>query len=175
MVSIICAVAANGVIGRDHRLPWRLPADLKRFKALTMGHPIIMGRKTFESLGTPLPGRTNIVVTRQEGLVVPPPLAAATHQPGFKACGALTAPSLAAALELAADDPDVFVIGGATVYAEALGLADRIYLTEIRQPFVGDTYMPIIDRTAWRETAREDHPADAETPFAYSFVTLEKR
>lgn len=160
MLSIICAVAANDVIGRQNRLPWVLPADLKRFKQLTMGHPIIMGRKTFESLGTPLPGRTNIVVTRQ---------------PGLKVCGALTAGSLEQALALAGDAPEAFVIGGAALYTEALPVANRLYLTEIHQPFEGDTVMPAMDRAAWRETAREDHPAGPDAPFAYSFVTLEKR
>ncbi len=160
MISIICAIAANGVIGHQNRLPWRLLADLKRFKALTLGHVVIMGRKTYESLGKPLPGRTNLIVTRQ---------------PAFKACGALTAGSLDDALRLCASDPEAFVIGGATLYAEALPLADRIYLTEIHQEIAGDTVMPAIDRTAWREVSREDHGPDAEAPFAYSFVTLEKR
>lgn len=156
-ISIICAVAANGVIGIDNRLPWTLPADLQRFKALTMGHPIVMGRNTYESIGKPLPGRTNIVVTRQ---------------PGLKICGALTAGSLEQALALAANAPEVFVIGGANLYAQALPLADRIYLTEIHQDFDGDARMPAVDRTRWRETAREDHPADGSSP-AYSFVTLQ--
>ena len=159
-MSIICAVAANGVIGQGNRLPWRLPADLTRFKQLTMGHPIIMGRKTYESLGKPLPGRTNIVVTRQ---------------PAFKACGALTAPSLEAALRLAEAETEIFVIGGASMYAQALPLADRIYWTEVHQDFAGDTVMPAFDRAAWREIAREDHGPGADAPFAYSFVMLEKR
>ena len=160
MVSIICAVAANGVIGHQNRLPWMLPADLKRFKALTLGHGVIMGRKTFESLGTPLPGRTNIVVTRR---------------PGLKVCGALTAGSLEQALALAAEDAEAFVIGGAALYTQALPVADRLYVTEIHQAFDGDTVMPAMDRSAWREVSREDHGPDPDAPFAYSFVMLEKR
>lgn len=160
MVSVICAVASNGVIGKEKRLPWHLPADLKRFKALTMGRAVIMGRKTYESLGRPLPGRTNLVVTRQ---------------PGYRAEGCRVAGSLEQALALTQDNPEVFVIGGAMLYAQALPRADRIYLTEIHQAFDGDTRMPALDRSAWRETAREDHPANADTPFAYSFAILDRR
>lgn len=159
-LSVICAVAANGVIGRDNRLPWRLPADLKRFKALTRGHAIIMGRKTHESLGRPLPGRTNIVITRQ---------------PGYRAEGCRVAGSLEQALALATDDSEVFVIGGAMLYAQALPQANRIYLTRVHQEIPGDTRMPAWDEAAWRETAREDHEPDAANPYRYSFMTLEKR
>lgn len=159
-VSLICAVARNGVIGTDNHLPWRLPADLRRFKQLTMGHSIIMGRKTYESIGNALPERTNIVVSRQ---------------PGYRASGCQVAPSLEQALAMARGEEEIFVIGGATLYAQALPLADRIHLTRIDQEFTGDTRMPAIDRLAWQETAREDHPADGANPYAYSFVTLEKR
>ena len=158
-VALVCAVAENGVIGRANRLPWRLPADLKRFKALTMGHPVIMGRRTYESIGKPLPGRTNIVVTRQSG---------------YRAEGCLVAGSLEQALALCRRDETAFVIGGAMLYAEALPAATRIYLTEIRQAVEGDTLFPEFDRTRWRETIREDHPAEAGSPLPYSFVTLER-
>lgn len=159
-VSLIVAVAANGVIGRDNRLPWRLPADLKRFKTLTMGHPIIMGRKTHESLGRPLPGRTNIVVTTQ---------------PNYEAPGCQVAHSLEQALAFCQSDDEVFVIGGASLYQQALERADKIYLTEIHQEFEGDVRFPQLDRTTWQETSRTKVPASAESPLAYSFVTLEKR
>ncbi len=157
-VSIIVAVSQNGVIGKDNKLPWRLPADLKRFKALTLGHPIIMGRKTFESIGKPLPGRINIIIT---------------HQMGYKACGALTAPSLKDAILLCGDEEEVFVIGGATVYEQALPLADRIYLTLIHQDFEGDAFFRW-ENWAWRETAREDFDPDSKNPYRYSFLTFEK-
>lgn len=159
-VSLIVAMAANGVIGRGNRLPWKLPADLARFKRLTMGHPIIMGRKTYESLGKPLPGRTNIVVSRQ---------------PDFHAEGCLVAHSLEEALARSKGDEEVFVIGGAQLFEQALKVATRMYLTEIHEAFPGDVHFPPLDRSQWHEVSREETPADAERPFAYSFVTLEKR
>ena len=160
MISLICAVSRNGVIGLGGRLPWKLPNDLKRFKALTMGHPVIMGRKTFESLRKPLPGRTNIVVT---------------HQSGYRADGCQVVGSIEEALQACQQEPEVFVIGGANVYAQALPLAHRIYLTEVHAHVQGDTRMPAFDRAAWRETVREDHPADPSHPYPYSFLTLEKQ
>lgn len=158
-LSVICAVAANGVIGAHNQLPWRLPADLTRFKALTMGHHIVMGRKTYESLGRPLPGRVNVIVTRQ---------------PGYRAEGCVTAGSLDDALAHCRGDEEVFVIGGATLFTDALGRADRIYLTRLHHDFPGDTVMPAWDAAAWRETAREDHAAGADAPCAYSFITLDR-
>ena len=158
-ISLIAAVSRNGVIGHKGSIPWRLPADLKRFKQLTMGHPIVMGRKTFESLGKPLPGWTNIIVTRQ---------------PDFKACGALVARSLEEALRLCEGAEEVFVVGGASIYRQAIPLADRIYLTEIHQEFEGDTFFPF-DRSAWKEAAREDPAPDGDHPCSYSFVTLTRR
>jgi dihydrofolate reductase len=157
-VTVIAAVAANGVIGRDNRLPWRLPEDLKHFKATTMGHPMIMGRKTWESLPGKLPGRPHIVVSRN---------------PGYRAEGARVAPSLAAAIAAAGDTDEVFVIGGAQLYAEALTVADRLELTEIAADFAGDTHFPPYDRSLWQETAREPHRAAAE--FEYAFVTYRRR
>jgi len=159
-LSLICAAASNGVIGLENRLPWKLPADLRRFKALTMSHHVIMGRKTYESIGKALPGRVNIVVTRQ---------------PGYRAEGCLVAGSLEQALALAHGDTEAFVVGGASLYAQALPLADRLYLTEIHQVFDGDTRMPPLDEAAWRQTAREDHGPGPEVPFAYSFITLDRR
>lgn len=142
------------MIGRDGRLPWHLPADLKRFKAQTLGRPMIMGRKTFESFPAPLPGRRHIVLTRDRG---------------WSAEGAEVAHSVEEALALAGDD--VAVIGGAEVFALFLDRADRIELTEVHAEPVGDATVPPF--AGWRETAREDHPADGERP-AYSFVTLAK-
>ena len=159
-LSLICAASANGVIGMDNRLPWRLPADLARFKKLTMGHPILMGRKTFESIGKPLPGRTNLVVTRQAD---------------FKACGCLVAHSLQEALQRCENEEQVFVIGGETLYREALPLADRIYLTRIHRDFEGDRFLFPIDQAIWAQTSREDHEADPENPYAYSFIIYEQK
>ena len=154
---LIYARAANGTIGRDGKLPWHLPADLKRFKALTIGKPMIMGRKTFESFLAPLPGRRHIVLTRARK---------------WQAEGAEVAHSRAAALELAGEG-EVAVIGGAEIYALFEPLAQRIELTEVHADYAGDTHMPALDHAIWHEVAREDHPAEGERP-AYSFVTLER-
>lgn len=157
-LSIIVAVARDGVIGANNTLPWHLPEDLRRFRALTMGHHIIMGRKTFESLGRLLPGRTAVIVSRSKDYAVP---------------GALVAGSLRGALDLCREDPEVFVIGGAQVYREGLALADRIYLTEIDAAFEGDAHFPEFDRSSWREVSRESHTGDSGLPFSY--VMLERR
>lgn len=163
-ISIIAAVAANRAIGIAGRLPWHLPADLKRFKALTMGHTMIMGRKTYESIsGGPLPGRRTIVVTRQP--VYAPP-------------GVQVAHSLDEALALAAvaqseEEEEVFVAGGEEVFRLGLDVADRIYLTRIGRDFPGDTFFPEFDETGWRVTEREDFPATERTP-AFSFLTLDR-
>ncbi len=153
-VTLIAAVAANGVIGRDNKLPWRLPEDLRHFKTLTMGHPMIMGRKTWESLPGRLPGRPHIVITRN---------------PDYRAEGATVVGSLPAAIAAAGDSDEVFVIGGAELYAQALGIADQLQLTEIAADFEGDTRFPGYDRSVWRETARQQHRAEAG--FDYAFVT----
>ncbi|MBP8897558.1 MAG: dihydrofolate reductase [Sulfuritalea sp.] len=158
-LTVIAAVARNGVIGKDNRLPWHLPADLKHFKALTTGHTVIMGRKTWESLPErfrPLPGRQNIVVTRNAG---------------YRAEGAAVVASLPAAVAAAQGD-EAFIIGGAELYAAALPLGDRLQLTEIDAAFEGDTHFPAIDARTWRETARETHQDGAG--FAYAFVTYER-
>ena len=157
LLTLIAAVAKNGVIGSDNALPWRLPEDLRRFKALTLGHPIIMGRKTWSSLGRPLPGRTNIVISRD---------------PAFPAPGATVVDSLAAALAACAGARVAFVIGGAEIYRLSLPLAWRLELTEIDRDFPGDTHFPAIDPVAWRETARQRHRAEAG--FDYDFVTYER-
>jgi dihydrofolate reductase len=152
MITLILARADNGVIGRDGALPWHLPADLKRFKALTMGKPMIMGRKTFESFPAPLPGRRHIVLTRDRG---------------WRADGAERAHSVEAALDLAGDD--VAVIGGADVFALFADRAERIELTEVHGDFEGDVTVPAF--TGWREAARDPHASDGTRP-AYDFVTL---
>lgn len=151
-VSLVAAVASNGVIGNNGRLPWHLPEDLKHFRALTLGHPVIMGRRTWESLGKPLAGRDNIVVTRA---------------PGYAAPGAAVAASLEAALASCARSPLAFVIGGAELYAAALPLADALVLTEIRRAYEGDSRFPDYDRAQWRETQREPHTAADGTRFDF--------
>ena len=153
-ISLILARADNGVIGSNGGLPWRLPADLKRFKALTMGKPMIMGRKTFESFPAPLPGRRHIVLTRD---------------PAWRADGAEVARSVDEALALAGGE--AMVIGGAEVFAPFADRADRVELTEVHVDAQGDVTVPRF--TGWRETAREDYAAEGERP-AYSFVTLER-
>lgn len=160
-VSIIVAKASNGVIGRDGDLPWRISADLKHFKTVTMGKPILMGRKTFESIGKPLPGRLNVVITRDRTYVPP---------------GVAVAFSLEHALATAqrAGAEEAMVVGGAEIYRLALPLAGHLYLTEVHAEVEGDTLFPDFDRAEWTETAHEDHPADGETP-AFSFLTLERR
>ena len=154
---VIAAVASNGVIGSAGKLPWHLPEDLKHFKALTSGHPVIMGRRTWESLGRPLPERENIVVTRNRN---------------YEAPGASVASSLGAALALCADAPVAFVIGGAELYAEALESADVLWLTEVQRSFDGDTRFPEFDRTRWREVERRPHTAAGGLRF--DFVRYER-
>ena len=143
-LSLIVAHANNRVIGHNNTLPWHLPEDLKRFRALTMGHSIIMGRKTFESLGRLLPGRITIIVTRNKD---------------FKVEGALIAHSLQAALLLAAGDNEPFVIGGAELYKDGLKLATKLYITEVHAEFVGDAFLPEIDLSAWNLNEKKDHVA----------------
>ena len=141
-VYLVAAVSRNGIIGANGRLPWHLPEDQKHFKSLTLGHPLIMGRHTWESLGRPLPGRENIVVSRR---------------PGYEAPGASVAASLDAAIALCAGEPVAFVIGGAGIYAAALPLAKGLVLTEIQKDYDGDTRFPEWNREDWRETQREAH------------------
>lgn len=161
-VVIIVAVASNHAIGRDNELPWRLPEDLRRFKQLTMGHPIVMGRRTWDSLPRqPLPGRTNIVVTRD---------------PGFRAEQALVAGSVQDAVKAAerAPGPDtVFVIGGAQIYEQSLPLARRLEVTEVHAAVDGDVFFPPIDPAQWREVSREPHTA--ADGLSFDFVRYERR
>ncbi len=165
IVSIIAAVAENGTIGRDGDLPWRLSSDLRRFKEITMGKPVVMGRKTWDSIGQPLPGRANIVVTRNAA---------------FVAEGADVATDIDGALEVArrraaeAGVDEIFVIGGAALYEAALASADRLYLTEVRAEVGGDTHFPDVDAAQWREIAREERPAAEKDDHPHAFVTLER-
>jgi dihydrofolate reductase len=158
-VALIAAIARNGVIGIDNRLPWRLPDDMKRFRALTVGHSVIMGRRTFESIGTPLPGRQNIVVT---------------HRTDFRAAGCESAASLPEALARASLPDPVFVIGGEALYRAALPLADLLYLTEIDRDFAGDARFPDFARQDWRETARDLKRQDEPGSFTYAFTAYER-
>ncbi|NNJ94224.1 MAG: type 3 dihydrofolate reductase [Halobacteria archaeon] len=158
-ISIIVAMADNRVIGHDNHLPWHLPADLKHFKATTMGKPIIMGRKTWESIGRPLPGRTNIVVTRDAR---------------YTADGCVVVHSVDAALQACSADEEVMVIGGAEFYRQVLPHASTLYLTLVHDRFDGDAFFPELDACEWREVDREDFDADADNPHAYSFIRMER-
>lgn len=155
-ISIIVAMAQNRTIGVDNTLPWRCPEDLKHFKALTMGHHMIMGRKTFDSIGKPLPGRTTVIVTRNSGLHVE---------------GCLVAHSLQEAIALCADDEEAFIVGGAEIYAQALPLADTLYITEIQQDVAGDAHFPEFDRQQWQEVARDIRSQETPQLLDYHFVT----
>ncbi len=160
LVSLIAAMAANHVIGRDNRLPWQLPEDLAHFKRITMGKPMIMGRRTWESLPGLLPGRPHIVVSRN---------------PRYRAEGALLATSLEEAIERGGQLADeVMIIGGADLYAQAIPLAGRMYLTLIDAEVEGDAYFPAYDGQAWRTVSREVHPSTAGQPLGYQFLTLER-
>lgn len=167
-LALIVAMARNNVIGRDNAMPWHLPDDLRYFKRMTLGKPVIMGRKTFASIGRPLPGRPNIVVTRNTG---------------FSAEGIHVVHSLDDALdlgqrllaELGQEDGELMLVGGAELYAQALPLATRLYLTEVHGEPEGDARFPAIDPDGWREVAREDHVAGEANTYAYSFVVLERR
>jgi dihydrofolate reductase len=159
VISVIVAMANNGVIGRGNTLPWRLPADLKRFRSLTLGKPVLMGRRTFESIGRPLTGRVNLVLTRD------------AH---WAADGTLSVRTLAEALEHARDSPELMVIGGAEVYGLVLPLAHRIYLTQVHADVPGDTFFPAFDPGEWRDTGRSTQAADERHAHALSFVTLER-
>ena len=159
IISIIVAMDETRGIGVEGRLPWHLPADLKRFKSLTMGHHLIMGRKTFASIGRPLPGRTTIIVTRDQS---------------FQPEGCLVAHSLETALEFARLDleNDVFVIGGAEIFVQAIELADRIYLTQVHSSLPADVYFPEFAAADWLETDSEYHPADEKNRYPFTFKIL---
>ncbi len=159
-VSVIAALARNRVIGIENRLPWRLPEDLAHFKALTLNHPILMGRKTFESLGRPLPGRTNVVITRN-----------AQYRPD----GCVVADSIPAAIALCRNADEVFFIGGAELYAQAIPLADRLYLTEVDIEAQGDAWFPDYDPGTFREVSRESHTGQKGDTLRFDFVVYERR
>jgi dihydrofolate reductase len=183
-VSLIAAVAGNGVIGIDNRLPWHLSADLRRFRRLTLGHWLLMGRKTYEGIGRPLPGRETVVLTRREGYAPAGVQVARSLAEGLAlARAAARVPPAAGALLKAAGplagaphEPEVFIAGGAEVYRQALALAvaDRFWLTRIHREFAGDTRMPEIDMGQWSLAAEERHGPDDEAPFAYSFLLYER-
>jgi dihydrofolate reductase len=165
LISIIVAIAENGVIGRDNGLPWRLSTDLKRFKAITMGKPVIMGRKTWDSIGRPLPGRANIVVTRDAGFAVE---------------GVDVAHSVADALAVGrkraeeAGAEEICVIGGGDIYRQTLPLADRLHVTEVKGAVEGDTHFPFIDPGHWREVSVEDIPPGEKDSHATRYIIYEK-
>ena len=159
-VAILVAMAKNRTIGIDNTLPWRCPEDLQHFKRLTMGHHMIMGRKTFESIGKALPGRTTVVLTRDATLQID---------------GCLIANSLQQALELCKNDAQIFIVGGAEIYALSLPVADTLYITEIQQDVTGDAHFPEFDKTAWTEAAREVRCQDKPEPLDYHFVTYRRK
>jgi dihydrofolate reductase len=158
--SIVVAMARNRVIGRNSQLPWHLPADLAYFKRVTMGHPVVMGRRTYESIGRALPGRLNIVVTRNGD---------------FDAPGCVVVPSLEAAWLAAGDAGEVSVIGGTSLFSAALPIADRIHLTEVEADVPGDTYFPQFDREGWIETEVSRHAADERHAYPFRILLLERR
>lgn len=161
MITIIVAKSENNIIGNDNQLIWHLPNDLKHFKQLTSGHPIIMGRKTYESLGKPLPNRTNIVITRNKD---------------WNPEGVLVMNSLHEAIEKSKEiDEEVYIIGGGNIYEQAMDWADAVEVTEVHQEFEGDTKFPEIDLAIWEETSREDFEKDEKHEYDYSFVRYERR
>ncbi|WP_313373521.1 dihydrofolate reductase [Chishuiella sp.] len=160
MINIVVAKASNNVIGAKNDLIWHLPNDLKHFKNLTSGHPIIMGRKTYESLGKPLPNRTNIVITRDSN---------------WTSDGIVKENSLEKAIDTALKiDEDIYIIGGGNIYKQAMEFTDILFITEVHHEFDGDTYFPEIDTDDWEEIKRENFKKDEKHPFAYSFVTYQK-
>ena len=159
-ISLIVAMATNRAIGLDNKMPWHLSADLKKFKTITMGCPIVMGRKTYESIGRPLPGRTNIIISRNLE---------------YQQAGCLVFNNINTAIETSSKKEDeIFIIGGAELYKATLPHADNLYLTLIQQEFIGDTYFPEIDFNAWTEISREDISDDPSVNFSYSFLKLSK-
>jgi dihydrofolate reductase len=160
MIAIVVAASENNVIGKEGKMPWRLPKDLKHFKTLTLGHPVVMGRKTFESMGKPLPGRLNIVITRNGN---------------YQAEGCEMTDTLEKAIATAQmHDTDVFIIGGGEIYRQALSLSDRIYLTRIAQNFEGDAFFPEIDLSKWKLIYEEFSAKDEKNAYDLSFLTYEK-
>lgn len=159
-ISIIVAIGSNRAMGWRNQLPWHLPADLKRFKSLTMGKPMIMGRRTFESIGKILPGRTTVIVTKNKDYKVP---------------GCHVVNSLEQAFEVAGDVEEIMVIGGASLFQQVMSWINRIYLTIIHEEFEADTFFPTLNEKEWVEVEREEHEADEKNRYAYAFVRLERR
>jgi dihydrofolate reductase len=161
MISLMVAMDQNRVIGKNNKLPWHLPADLQYFKKVTMGHPIVMGRKTFESIGRVLPGRENVIVTRNQE---------------FKAEGCVVLHDIAQ-IKMFADnhDEEVFVIGGAEIFKEILPFTDRLYITEIHETFEGDTFFPVIDENEWDEVSSNPGSIDEKNRYAHDFIILQKK
>lgn len=159
-INLVAAMANNRVIGRDNQMPWHLPADLQHFKSVTMSHPILMGRKTFESIGRPLPGRRNLVISRN---------------PGLQLEGAEVFNSLEQAIAACAGVEQLMIIGGANLYQQTLAMADRLYLTFIELDTDGDAHFPEWQDDEWQEIDRESHQPDDKNPYHYQFVTLERR
>ncbi len=158
-LSLIVAISRNGIIGKDNKLPWRLSIDLKRFRTLTMGHHIIMGRKTFESIGRLLPGRKTVIVSRN---------------PQYRFEGAATVDSVDAAIESCDHDPEIFFIGGAELYRQAFDRIDRIYLTEVDADVDGDTHFPSFNRHGWQESLQEKFPANDLNDYPHRFTVLDR-
>ncbi len=159
-IAIVVAISANNAIGKNNQLLWRLPADLKHFKEITTGHTIIMGRKTFDSIGKPLPNRRNIVITRNQNLTLP---------------GAEVVNSLAAALLLCQNEKETFIIGGAEIYKAAIGICHKIYLTTVHKSYQADAFFPEIDLKIWEELEKEDHLPTENNNLAYSFSVLQRK
>ena len=160
-LSMIAAMGRNRVIGKDNDMPWHLPADLQHFKKTTLGSPIIMGRKTYDSIGRPLPGRLNIILSRNTELVI-------------EGCSVVNSLEDAIGLAEKTNASEIFITGGAHLYNKFLENADRLYLTLIDEEYDGDTYFPDYTQFSWQEVSPEDHQADDKNPHAYSFVTLDK-
>jgi len=159
MISIIVAIASNGVIGSQNRLLWHIPEDLKRFKAITSGHPVVMGRKTFESLGRPLPDRTNVVITRNDT---------------YNAEGAKVVGSLREAIALFSETEEIFIIGGGEICAEAMPIADKLYITAVEHPYEGDTMFPEWERSQWRLIKEERMAQGEKFEFPFTYLTYER-
>ncbi len=159
MITIIAAVADNNALGKDNQLIWYLPSDLKRFKKVTSNHHVIMGRKTYESLGKPLPNRTNIIISRNTN---------------YKAEGCVVVNSLQEAIDAAKEDENPYILGGAEIYQQAILIADKLDITFVHQQFEADAFFPEIDNTVWKETSREGFKSDEKNIYDYSFVTFER-
>jgi dihydrofolate reductase len=158
-IAVIVAMSQNNVIGKDNKLPWHMPADLAHFKKITLGKPIIMGRKTYESIGRPLPGRLNIIISRDKN---------------YKAEGCVVTHSLDEALKATGVVDEVFIIGGALLFAEVLPQVERIYLTRIHHDFDGDAFFPALNLLEWRESESEAFPPDEKNAYSYTFSTLDR-